>query len=152
MATQRVLRSVTRNFLETYTSRYSDREGYWLFGFLSDSPQLEIDLLGDRHRRSEDPPEDARLFAMDAFVDQLTKARMAEARLRSARLTISTSPQRTDQVAGGTLREGREMTFAVVITTNTGATYDARCTRFVARHDPSLELRSTRAEPRPRGT
>jgi hypothetical protein len=149
MATQRVLRSVTRNFLATYTSRYSDREGYWLFGFLSDAPQLEIDLLGDRYRRSDDPSEDARLFAMDAFVDQLTKAKMAEARLRSARLSISTSPQKTERVAGGTLRQGREMTFVVAVTTNTGATYEARCTQFVAPHDPSLELRSTRADPRP---
>ena len=149
MATQRVLRSVTRNFLATYTSRYSDREGYWLFGFLSDNPELEIDLLGDRYRRSDDPAEDARLCAMDAFVDQLAKAKVAETRLRTARLSISTSPQKIERVSGGTLRQGREMTFVVVITTDAGATYEAICTKFVAPHNPSLELRSTRSEPLP---
>jgi hypothetical protein len=147
MATQRVLRSVTKNFLATYTSRYSDRDGYWLFGFLSDNPQIEIDLLGDRYRRSGEPSEDARLFAMDAFVDQLAKAKVAETRLRSARLSISTSPEKTERVAGGTLRQGREMTFVVVVTTDAGTTYDARCTKFVSPHDSSLELKSARAAP-----
>ena len=147
MATQRVLRSVTKNFLATYTSRYSDRDGYWLFGFLSDNPQLEIDLLGDRYRRSGEPSEDARLFAMDAFVDQLAKAKVAETRLRSARLSISTSPQKTERVAGGTLRQGREMTFVVVVAMDAGTTYEARCTKFVSPHDPALELRSARAAP-----
>ena len=34
MPTRRVIKSVLHNFLGTYTSRYSDYNGYWLFGFM----------------------------------------------------------------------------------------------------------------------
>ena len=34
VTTSRVIKSVLQNFLGTYASRYSDFEGYWLFGFL----------------------------------------------------------------------------------------------------------------------
>jgi hypothetical protein len=146
MSRTRALRSVTQNFLSTYSSRYSDRQGYWLFGFLSEVPLLEIDLLGDRYRRCDAPEEDARLLAMDAFVGQLAKARLSESRLAHARLIVTTSPRRTMRIAGGPLRQGRAMTFAVTVTTIGGTDYQASCTKFVAPHDPAVELRSRRAE------
>ncbi len=31
---RRIIKAVLDNFLGTYTSRYSDFHGYWLFGFL----------------------------------------------------------------------------------------------------------------------
>jgi hypothetical protein len=46
MATSRVIHAVVANFLGTFLSRYSDHEGYWLFGFLvSDLQTIRIDLL-----------------------------------------------------------------------------------------------------------
>jgi hypothetical protein len=135
MSRPRVLRAVTKNFLGTYTSRYTDRDGYWLFGFLADGPPLDIDLLGDRYRRSEEPAEDARLFAMDAFLDQLMKAKLPESRLRTGRLAISASPTPVEQLAGGLLRKGREVIFTVAVTTDRGGKYGATCTKFVAPHD-----------------
>jgi hypothetical protein len=50
--TRRIIKSVLHNFLGTYTSRYSDFNGYWLFGFLvGDISQVAVDLLGaDRYQ------------------------------------------------------------------------------------------------------
>jgi hypothetical protein len=54
MATRRVIKSVLRNFLGTYTSRYSEIRGYWLFGFLvPDLGELHFDLLSRRADRLE---------------------------------------------------------------------------------------------------
>jgi hypothetical protein len=39
-----MLRAVTKIFLGTYASRHTHRSGYWLFGFLSDVSELEMDL------------------------------------------------------------------------------------------------------------
>jgi hypothetical protein len=146
VSTSRVLRGVTENFLGTYTSRYSDHKGYWLFGFLSGAAQLDIDLLGDRYRKSEEPAEDARMFAMDAFIDQLMKAGVPEARLFTARLFISSSATATERLAGGVLRKGRDMKFVVVVVTKGDARYEARSTKFVAPHDSAVEQRSRRVE------
>jgi hypothetical protein len=44
---RRNLKGVLAGFLGTYTSRYSDYQGFWLFGFIVGLPNpLEIDLLG----------------------------------------------------------------------------------------------------------
>jgi hypothetical protein len=146
VSTSRVLKGVTENFLRTYTSRYSDHRGYWLFGFLVEDAQLDIDLLGDRYRKSEEPAEDARMFAMDSFVDQLMKAGVPEPRLFTARLFISSSGTTSERLAGGILRKGREMKFVVVVVTKEGARYEARVTKFVAPHDQAVEHRSRRGD------
>jgi hypothetical protein len=42
----RKIRGVLHNFLATYSSRYSDYDGYWLFGVLAqESGHLQIDLV-----------------------------------------------------------------------------------------------------------
>jgi hypothetical protein len=148
MSTRRVLRSVTSNFLGSYTSRYSDRDGYWLFGFLSATPALDIDLLGDAARSGDEPSEDARIFAIEAFDDQLIKAGLSKDRLRTARLAIATSSTPVERLAGGNVRTGREMSFAVVVETDRGVGYTVFCKKFVAPHDPTLEGRSARTDRR----
>jgi hypothetical protein len=50
MPSSRTLRAVLHNTLGTYLSRYSDYDGYWLFGFLV--PRL-IELKFDLLRRSQ---------------------------------------------------------------------------------------------------
>ena len=46
MKPRRIIKGVLHNFLGTYTSRYSDYDGYWLFGMLvRDVEELSIDLL-----------------------------------------------------------------------------------------------------------
>jgi hypothetical protein len=72
------------------------------------------------------------------------KAGVPEARLHVARLFISTSATAADHVAGGILRTGRLMKFAVVVVTKLDARYEARLEKFVAPHDPTVEHRSRR--------
>jgi hypothetical protein len=50
MARRRDLKGVLRNFLDTHVSRYSDFDGYWLFGLLMHDvgDLLEIDLVSNR--------------------------------------------------------------------------------------------------------
>jgi hypothetical protein len=45
-------------------------------------------------------------------------------------------------MAGGVLRRGYEMTFAVEVSTVEGTTFHSAITRFVAPHDPAVELQS----------
>lgn len=48
MPTQRAIRGVLGNFLGTYTSRYSEHDGYWLFGLVvAELGELEVNLLAD---------------------------------------------------------------------------------------------------------
>ena len=44
MATADVIKSVLRNFLETFASRYTDYDGYWLFGFLVEHDLNELGI------------------------------------------------------------------------------------------------------------
>jgi hypothetical protein len=51
---RRNLIGALHNFLATFTSGYSDYDGYWLFGFLlKDADELRIDLLNPN---SDIPP------------------------------------------------------------------------------------------------
>ncbi len=46
MACRNAIRGALNGFLGTYTSRYSDFGGYWLFGLVANElRQLQIDLL-----------------------------------------------------------------------------------------------------------
>jgi hypothetical protein len=133
MPTQRVLRSVTKNFLGTYTSRYSDRQGAWLWGFLCGGPDLDIDLLGsDRSRNGSEPAEDARVLALERFADQLAKVHFRERRLKDARLSVVTLPPVYEETVRTTRRKGHIMSFRVSVTTDLVWTCEASCGVFVA--------------------
>ena len=55
MATRRVIKSVLSNFLGTYVSRYSEYDGYLLFGFLvADFDEL-MNLMGQASLTSKRP-------------------------------------------------------------------------------------------------
>ena len=93
MAKRKVIKSVLRNFLGTYTSRYSDYRGYWLFGFLvGEQVQLEFDLLGRGDGDVTRPLEFAEQRAATNFEDQLRKAAIDRTQVQEARLKISRSP------------------------------------------------------------
>lgn len=147
MAKVAALQSVVTNFLRTFTSRYSEYRGYWLFGFLCGHPRFEIDLLGDEHCHGRDPFEVARSRAVEDFLDQLACARISPSKLASARLTIRTGDEPFEQVAGGVLRHGYQMTFDVTATTQEEITYFSACAHFVAPHDPALERQSVPRTP-----
>ena len=141
-----MLKGVLSGFLGTYTSRYTDYKGYWLFGFLGLSPLLGIDLLGDSQSRGEEPVELARCLAIDAFADQLSKVAIPESCVRRAGLVIRIVGEPVQEVAGGSLRRGNHLAFDVEVETDQKKVFRATRTVFVAAHNPAVELRSTRAD------
>ncbi len=78
MATRRIIKGVLGNFLGTYVSRYSDYDGYLLFGFLvGDFAELRINLLGQSVADPDSPLGVAVLTAVAKFEDQRAKAHLA---------------------------------------------------------------------------
>src|SRR4029077_7714090 len=93
MATRRAIRGVLGNLLGTYTSRYSDYDGYWLFGFLvADLVELRIDLLATAVDDSHMPTGVAAQLAVERFDDQMRKAGLKRSQVREACVTIRRLP------------------------------------------------------------
>ena len=149
MATRRVIKGVLGNFLGTYVSRYSDYEGYWLFGFLIDYPgALRIDLLMPIVGDPNTPLGVAIRSAADKFRDQCRKANLTPALLREAWLTISQLPGSVRGSVNGRPCDGYSLRLATGAVTDNGRKYEREQVVFVARHNAAVELRSTRADER----
>ena len=83
MHSQRTMKGVLHNFLESYTSRYSDYDGFWVFGFMVETMEsANVDLL----RASSDvsagiaPETFAVRLATIKFLEQVAKARLTPRR------------------------------------------------------------------------
>jgi len=137
---------VLQNFLGTYTSRYSDYDGYWLFGMLVDRAEsFDIDLLHPAESGSE-PTAAAcagRLAALK-FAEQRERAGIPESWIREARLGITRSSETTPEVVNGRRCQGHDVRFAVTAVSDHGKAYKRAMSIFVAPHDPRHECRSTR--------
>ena len=145
MVTRRAMQSVLVNFLGTYTSRYTDHDGYWLFGFLvEDLDELCIDLLS--------PPADphsftglAVLWAVGKFEDQLRKIGVPRRRVRRAWLTIRRLPGAIQGSVNDHPISGHELCFLAGAVMDSGLCFESEKTVFVAPHDARSERRSARA-------
>jgi hypothetical protein len=114
MTTRRAIRGVLGNFLGAYTSRYSDFEGHWLFGFLiADLDELGIDLLRPPSGESATPLRAAVRIAAVEFADQLQKAGLARQRIAEARLTIRKLPEPAAASINGVRCAGNHVSFWV---------------------------------------
>lgn len=145
--TGRVMKSVLHNFLETYTSRYSDHAGYWLFGFL-EAEELSINLLEGSIDASESKTPDvlAAGLARRKFSEQATKAKFTVSRVRSAELAIRKWQESRGALAGSRVRVGHDFDFTVTVTLMSGRTFVSHKTVFVAPHDATAELRRRPAD------
>jgi len=140
---------VLRGFLGTYVSRYSDWDGFWLFGFLvSELRVMEIDLLGAGGdvAPADTPEAAARALATSKFRDQLAKVGLPAGRVEAASLTLERLAPATG-LADGVARAGFQLRFRAATTTDTGRVFEAEQIVFVAPHDPRVERRSARALP-----
>jgi hypothetical protein len=145
MAKRNVIRGVLRNFLGTYTSRYTDYRGYWLFGFLvSDLGELDFDLLDQAESGLDTPLAVSKRLAAARFADQLRKAGLNPSRVREARLRIRRSPELTKCWVNGPARAGYNVAFRVLSLMDNGRAYECEHVVTVARHDPLIEQRSAR--------
>ena len=146
MATSRVLRGVLGNFLGTYTSRYCDYDGYWLFGLLVPVlGDLHIDLLAPVAGVAGSSCAFAVATAVAAFEDQALKAGLARSQVQKAWLTIRQLPGSLGCNVNGQLCNGYNILFSVGAVADTGRQYAHEKIIIVAPHNAAIERRSTRA-------
>jgi len=142
------MRGVLHGFLGTYVSRYSDYEGYLLFGFLQDSSSpLVFDLLQapDRGSSTTNPRAFAATLAAEKFSEQVKKAGLERSMIREAILTLEQTGKTGMTFVNGQSRLAQELTFSASVVMDNGRQFRQSCSAFVARHDPATELRSGRA-------
>jgi hypothetical protein len=147
MIGRRTIKGIPHNFIGTYTSRYSDYEGYWIFGLLTkDVEQLTIDLLNSETNNSGSKPL---VFAVELakrkFSEQITKNGFSISRLREAHLQIKKLPQPKSGFVNGRASVGNDFRFTAKVVSDYGKTYETEMLMFVAPHNPSVESQSTRA-------
>lgn len=148
MVTRRAIRGVLGNFLGTYTSRYSECNGYWLFGFIvADLGDLRIELLTPTGDASDAPLEAAVRSAAAKFVDQMQKAGLVRPQVRDAWLTIRKLPGPAKGSINGVPCAGHNVSFSAGAVMDGGRRYERENVVFVAPHNPRVELRSARAFP-----
>ena|SRR5438128_5003086 len=147
MTNRRIIKGVLHNFLGTFTSRYSDFDGYWVFGFLVERMDgASIDLLDLRTESADTTPSAfARRLAAQKFAEQIAKAGLPRSWFREARLDISKSAEPRFGAVNGRSCFGYDVRFLAHAVTDLGRTYDTTLSIFVAPHDPKVELRSARA-------
>jgi hypothetical protein len=144
---RRRIQGILCNFLGTYTSRYSDYEGWWVLGFLANEvEQLKIDLLNPQITNFENKPL---VFAVELaarkFCEQMDKNGISISWIREASLEISKLPQSKNGFVNGRASVGNDFRFTVQATTDFGKAYKTEVTIFIAPHNPKIESRSTRA-------
>jgi hypothetical protein len=138
MAHRRDLAGVLHNFLGTYTSRYSDRDGYWLFGFLAHAgAEWQVDLLAAPEPAATSAVAEAIALARTRFAEQLQKAEIPRSWLREAHLRLARGDEAKRGVVNGHWTDGHDFTFSAHATTDHGKSFAAEAVVFVAPHDPA---------------
>ncbi len=146
MPSRQVFNSVLHNFLGTYTSRYSDYEGYWLFGFLVDHLELfEVDLLAGTSGETGRAANAATELATQRFADQVSKSGCNFRLLCDARLKLERLPGVCRGPVNGRISNGYSVRFQAMAKVDTGRVFVSERIVFIAPHNPFSESRSTRA-------
>lgn len=140
------MKSILEGFLGSFTSRYSDIDGYWLHGLIRyGSVNLDVDLMAS-------PPDDrtseaaARRLAVNRFSELLTKVGLDAGRVAEARLTARAGAEIVQGWHGQELGEGRMVEFGATAVMDNGRRYERTRTVFVAPHDPTRESRRRPAD------
>ena len=148
MPRRRVLPAVLRGFLGTFTSRYSDLDGYWLFGFLAgDLDTVTMDLL-EVCAGAFTPLDVTRRLAAQRFAEQVVKSGLPRDWIRAADLTMTVGLDSAAGTINGHNVTGHIVRFRARAVTDLGRSYERTASIFVAPHDPMIESRSLRATPR----
>jgi hypothetical protein len=122
---RRAMNGVLAGFLGTYTSRYSDYHGYWLFGFLvADLDRLVIDLLGADSEPQAGPSAVAASIARERFADQLAKAGLSPVGLREAQLELTRESGTGEVWVDGWRDDGNALRFTVRVRFDTGRRFE----------------------------
>ena len=138
---------VLRGFLGTYTSRYSERKGYWLFGYLVESlNELVFDLLEPIvSKRFPSAEEDARRLAQFRFREQLERHGLSIGMVREMTLIIKKGEPLSYRPAGLSAPiEGNMVVFAVRAVMDNGRVFEDNESIFVAPFRRTAWMRSQR--------
>ena len=143
MARQREIDGVLWNFLGAFTSRYTDFGGYWLFGFLVEEldDELQVDLLGSNSAGTSSPMIAAINTARTKFKEQYSKAGLVVSQIQDAALSIRTLVESRNGVVNGRPCVGKSVCFNASAVMVGGRRYEREQILFVAAHDPVIERR-----------
>lgn len=146
MPGRRSINGVLCGFLGTYTSRYSDFDGYWVFGFLvAEVVDVKFNLLGDEAVSVASPLAFAETFAKARLKEQMRKAALPFDWLAEASLEIMRSTAPTRGQVNAVVGAGFDVTFVARVVSDLGTVYRRTTSVFVAPHDPVREQQSRRA-------
>lgn len=150
MKPRRIIKSVLHNFLGTYTSRYSDYNGYWLFGmWVRDVGELRIDLLCPSVETTTPPAVVAAIeLAAHKFQEQMEKAGLSVLCAREAWLDVTRSRDLRLGLVNGRMSAGHTVRFVARVVSDCGKTYEHEVSVFVAPHNAEVERRSLAAPKR----
>jgi hypothetical protein len=130
MKVRRQITGALCGLLDTYGSRYSDYDGYWIFGLLArEADSFSFDLL------SSDAPASSSSVVSEA-------CRLA--RVSGAKLTIQKIGDSKVGPVNGHISHGHQVSMVAEAVSDLGKKYRAERFLFVAPHDPSIEHRSAR--------
>lgn len=143
--------SLLDGFLGTYTSRYSDYNGYWLFGFVVEEvDRLVVDLLLPAPQGHGEAPHTKTIeLAISKFKEQSTKARIDLALFREASLTILRSPHLWKPGEVRARRIGYDLEFTARARPEGREALERKVKLVVSPHNPNIELKSVRSAARP---
>lgn len=141
---RRRITGVLCGLLDTYGSRYSDYDGYWIFGFLvRETDSFSFDLLGgDSTFWLSSVLARAQRLACSKFREQLQRAHIPEECVSKAELTIRKIGDPRVGPVNGHFSRGYQVSLVAEAVSDLGKKYRAEKFLFVAPHDPSVEQRS----------
>lgn len=145
-ASRRAMRGVLHNFLDTFSSRYSDLDEYWLFGLLVERLTLvRFDLLDAGACAVDDVPTGrARQLAVAKFTQQVERGRLCLPIVSDATLVLERLPMLVRGAVNGRPCDGYLIKLMASARVHSGQEYCSEKTVFVAPHSAANELRSTR--------
>ncbi|MGC4070969.1 MAG: hypothetical protein QM760_00300 [Nibricoccus sp.] len=132
--------------MSAFTSRYSDYDGYWLFGFLvTRGERFTFDLTGDIQTEIGDPIVSAAFYRVRSlFYQQLEKAKIPMGLISSASVFLEKNQVAKLGPVNHQAVLGQDVIISARGVSDLGTVYTSTKIIFVARHDPEIELRSVR--------
>ncbi|ATC64543.1 hypothetical protein CMV30_11585 [Nibricoccus aquaticus] len=146
MKMRRQIAGVLGNTLSAFASRYSDYDGYWLFGILiTRADHFTFNIVGENPAERDDPVVAAAFYrGRNLFFQQLEKAQLPVGFISSASISLEKSSITKLGPVNHHAVLGHDVTMSARAVSDLGKVYRSTKLIFVARHDPAIELRSVR--------
>lgn len=145
MPRRKALKGVMHSFLRSFTSRYSDYDGYWIFGLVTcELNKLTINLMDVENTTNNEVVLFPAQLGQREFKEQTDKAKLPMHFVRQAQMNVSQSTATTKGFVAGHLCTGHIYTFSIQVISDLGRPFRATTHKFIAPHNPAVEHRSTR--------